>query len=267
MKFNIVRYLILTSYSFAFYRNDIYSYKRLSPQKAIAIFGTDTSLGRVSLEKCVDEFQQVITLVDSNYTDFDISEQIICYKGDITKYNDVKQIYKNHNITGTIINLKDVSSEKKLLKGTKNIIKSIKKCNSSKKVAITSSIGCGQSINKIPFYLKFLIKTVLKKQYNDKNKQEQLFLSGSGKSLEYVILRHGVLNNDLQSSIAIINNGYDEISREDVSAICYDAITLNNFPFIRKVISIVTMKKKYSSNKEYISNIHWSNFARNRFIK
>ena len=100
-------------------------------------------------------------------TDFDISEQIICYKGDITKYNDVKQIYKNHNITGTIINLKDVSSEKKLLKGTKNIIKSIKKCNSSKKVAITSAIGCGQSINKIPFYLKFLIKTVLKKQYND----------------------------------------------------------------------------------------------------
>jgi len=266
MKFNIVIYLILTSYSFAFYRNNIYSYKRLSLQKAIAIFGTDTSLGKVSLEKCVDEFQQVITLVDSNYTDFDISEQIICYKGDISKYNDVKQIYKNHNITGTIINLNDVSSKKNLLKGTKNIIKCIKK-NSSKKIVLTSAIGCGSSINKIPFYLKFLIKTVLKKQYNDKNYQEQLFLSGSGKSLEYVILRHGTLTNDLQSSIAIINNGYDEISREDVAAICYDAITLNNFPFIRKVISIVTMKKKYSSSKEYISNIHWSNNARNRFSK
>jgi len=265
----IIWYSIFVSYCFAFQRNNIFNYKRLKPNNAIAIFGSTSSLGKGTLQKCLSEYKQVVSLVNSNsnFTNLESSEQHIIYKGDVTNYNDVVQIYKNHKITGTIVNLKEFTNKNALTKGTKNIIKSIKLYkNTSKRIVITTSIGCGSSITNIPFYMKFLIKSVLKNEFNDKNKQEQLFLSGCGKNLEFCILRHGPLNDDLylDSSIAIIDKGYDEISREDLASICYDAITLDTFPYIKKAISVVTMKKKYSSNEEYFPTIHWSDSAKMR---
>ncbi len=266
----IIWYSIFVSYCFAFQRNNIFNHKRLNPNNAIAIFGSTSSLGRRTLEKCLSEYKQVVSLVNSNsnftdFTDLVSSEQHIIYEGDVTNYNDVTQIYKNHEITGTIVNLKEFTNKNALTKGTTNIIKSMKLYkNTSNRIVITTSIGCGSSITNIPFYVKFLIKSVLKNEFNDKNKQEQLFLSGCGKNLEFCILRHGFVNNDLESSIAIIDKGYDEISREDLASLCYDAITLDTFPYIKKAISVVTMKKKYSLNEKYFPTIHWSDSAKMR---
>ena len=72
-----------------------------------------------------------------------------------------------------------------LTDGTKNIINSMNRFG-VRRVAVVTSIGCGDSERKAPLFFRALMYTVMRKTMKDKNNQEGLFLrpDGPGHELE-----------------------------------------------------------------------------------
>lgn len=110
-------------------------------------------------------------------------------KGDVTNQQDVDAVFASADISGVIVSLggktKDVGPTM-LTDGTNCVIQGMKKKCSSKRIAVLTSIGAGDSEKQAPLIFKALMWTVMKGIFTDKNNQEGLFLSpeGPGKDLE-----------------------------------------------------------------------------------
>ena len=110
--------------------------------------------------------------------------------GDVTKKADVDKVFEAGKIDGVIVALGGKTSdvgETMLTDGTKNIIAAMKE-NNTKRLAVITSIGAGDSESQAPFFFKVLMWTAMKKIFHDKNAQEEV-VRNSG--LEYCIVRPG----------------------------------------------------------------------------
>ncbi len=87
-----------------------------------------------------------------------------------------------------------------------------------RRLIVVSSIGVGDSKDQVPFFFKALMKTVLKKAMQDKERQEQI-VRASG--LEWTIVRPGGLTDGPQTGV--YKSGTDpkitagQVSRADVA--------------------------------------------------
>lgn len=111
-------------------------------------------------------------------------------KGDVTDQNAVDRLFdSSDDITGVIVALggrtKNVGPTM-LTDGTKCIVNAMKRKANTKRIAVTTSIGCGDSEHQAPFSFKLLMYTVMTKIFKDKNNQEAIFLAkdGDGNQLE-----------------------------------------------------------------------------------
>ncbi|KAG1673235.1 hypothetical protein FOA52_013115 [Chlamydomonas sp. UWO 241] len=123
-----------------------------------------------------------------------------------------------------------------LTDATTCVISAMKR-NSVKKVAVVTSIGCGDSKDQAPFVFKMLMFTVMRSIFNDKNNQEGLFTSptGPGKDLDYCLVRPGGLTLEPPTGIInVIDGQAGSITRADVAEFCLDAIKTANFPYNKK---------------------------------
>jgi nucleoside-diphosphate-sugar epimerase len=105
-------------------------------------------------------------------------------RGDVTDQVAVNAVFDaaESEIQGVIIALggktKDVGPTM-LTDGTTRIINAMK-LKGTKRVAVVTSIGTGDSENQAPLMFKALMYTVMRSIFADKNNQEQLFTSPSG---------------------------------------------------------------------------------------
>ena len=221
-----------------------YSSTRMTPHASLAVFGSQGKTGIHIVNKALSQNKNVVSLVKPRHT-ISSTEKHTVYKGDVTNSNDVDCVYRNNYIEGTIIclggNTNEVGNDM-LTKGTTNIINSIKKYNASKKIAIVTSIGTGDSFDDPPLFFKILMKTILKDAFIDKNNQEELFLKNDsiGNDLQYTIIRPSGLSDkhDDLEKISIIDSGNGMISRKNVANFCYDAIFDYNFKYKNRAVSI-----------------------------
>lgn len=103
------------------------------------------------------------------------------------------------------------------------------------RVAVVTSIGVGDSADQAPFVFKILMSTVMRSIFTDKGNQEELFLSGPGKDLEYCIVRPGGLGDGPPTGeINVIDGQAGSIARSDVAAFCLGAVTQKSFEYIGK---------------------------------
>eukprot|EP00798_Chlamydomonas_sp_ICE-L_P005571 gene5571-4205_t len=138
--------------------------------------------------------------------------------------------------------------------GTNNVIEAMN-ANGVKRVAVVTSIGCGDSSKQAPI--------VFKNIFNDKNNQEALFLNGPGKGLEYTIVRPGGLTATAPAGLVNVIEGEEgsvdrvvnviegeegsvdrvvnviegeagSIARADVASFCMGAMLDPDFPYLRK---------------------------------
>jgi hypothetical protein len=112
--------------------------------------------------------------------------------GDVTNQTAVNSVFEKSKIDGVIVALGGRTSKvgpTMLTDGTRNVINSMKQFG-VKRVAVVTSIGVGDSAKQAPWMFRALMYTVMRRMFNDKNSQEQLFLSpdGPGHNLEYVML-------------------------------------------------------------------------------
>mmetsp|Transcript_4283 Transcript_4283/g.5548 ORF Transcript_4283/g.5548 Transcript_4283/m.5548 type:complete len:264 (+) Transcript_4283:78-869(+) len=165
-----------------------------------------------------------------------IDDNLLVVQGDVKNQEDVEKIF-DQKISGVIVALggrtKEVGTTM-LTDGTTNIVKAMKK-KSVKRIAVITSIGCGDSAQQAPFSFRMLMRTVMKKVIKDKNNQEKLFLEGPGSSLEYCIIRPGGLGTGRPTGVVnVIDGQAGSIHRADVADFCLQAVTNPNFPFIKK---------------------------------
>eukprot|EP00596_Hydrurales_sp_CCMP1899_P002531 CAMPEP_0119041466 /NCGR_PEP_ID=MMETSP1177-20130426/12209_1 /TAXON_ID=2985 /ORGANISM="Ochromonas sp, Strain CCMP1899" /LENGTH=261 /DNA_ID=CAMNT_0007007523 /DNA_START=132 /DNA_END=917 /DNA_ORIENTATION=+ len=218
----------------------------------IAVFGGTGATGREVVFQALNSGANVVVLardpsrmlvpVGSGGDKGDsllVDARLKVIKGDVTNQNDVDSVFASGDISGVVIALggktKDVGPTM-LTDGSSCVIEGMKKCT-SKRVAIVTSIGAGDSEKQAPFVFKALMFTVMKKIFIDKNNQEALFLNadGIGHDLEYCIIRPGGLGLGAPTGVInVIDGQAGSIMRADVAAFCLGAVTDASFEYVRK---------------------------------
>ena len=238
-----------------------FSTKRYIPKSNLAIFGVTGKTGQCVLNQALSMNKGVYSLVrPKNKLNLESNDFHTIYKGDVSCFEDVKQVYNGNVISGTIICLGGATSEvgkSMLTDGTRNIIQCIKESKiASNRIAIVTSIGAGDSVDEPPLFFQILMKTVLKDAFIDKNNQEALFLDdkGIGSGLEFVIVRPSGLTDDYLKKISIINKGSGTIPRMSVADFLINAIYDKTFPYINSAVCI-TSQEKETSGEPFVPKI------------
>jgi putative NADH-flavin reductase len=113
--------------------------------------------------------------------------------------------------------------------GTRNIIEGMIK-QGIKRLVVVTALGVGDSRDQVTLSFKMLMKTVLRKAYEDKERQEQLVRDSS---LDWVIVRPGGLTNG--PTTGEYKFGLDpsivagQVSRADVAAFVLQQLTDDTF--------------------------------------
>merc|ERR1712046_167523 len=118
------------------------------------------------------------------------------------------------------------------------------KANGIKRISVVTSIGAGDSENQAPFFFKMLMFTVMRSIFEDKNAQENLFLTGGpGADLEFCIVRPGGLSNEPPNGIInVIKGEAGSISRGDVAYFCVDSVMRDDFAYLKQTPCISSDK-------------------------
>mmetsp|Transcript_41566 Transcript_41566/g.69136 ORF Transcript_41566/g.69136 Transcript_41566/m.69136 type:complete len:283 (+) Transcript_41566:15-863(+) len=173
------------------------------------------------------------------------NEKLSVVQGDVTKRADVAKVFATGDVTGVVVALGGKTSDvgKTMLQdGTANIIAEMK-ASGVKRISVVTTVGAGDSMDEAPWAMKLLFATVMSSIIADKNKQEELFLSGPGAELEYCVVRPGGLKDDQPNGIVNVDKGEaGAIARGDVAAFCLDAVLEPDFKYLRQTPSICSDK-------------------------
>jgi putative NADH-flavin reductase len=166
-------------------------------------------------------------------------------QGSVTSQSDVDAVFEGQSVTGVVVALggktKDVGATM-LQDGTANIIRAMK-ANGVSRISVVTTIGAGDSMDQAPWAFRLLMMTVMSSIMADKNKQEELFLSGPGADLEYTLVRPGGLKDDPPNGIVnVISGEAGAIARADVAAFCLDAVVEPDFKYLKQAPCISSDK-------------------------
>ncbi len=185
----------------------------------IGIFGGTQGVGLAALKQALAEHHHV-TLLARTPDKVEIEdENLTIVQGDVLNVSDVEKVVAGqdaiiNSLGGTKNNPDNVCTI-----GTRHIIGMMKNFGVKRLLTVTA-LGVGDSRKQVPFVFKMLMKTILRKAYADKEKQEQA-IRASG--LEWLIVRPGGLTDEPKSGKwAVIKSGdsapSSRISRADVAA-------------------------------------------------
>jgi len=163
----------------------------------IAVFGGTGLLGRGCVYQALKANYKVIALArdpskmliptgsGGNLADKPLDNpNLTVIKGDVTDQAAVDAVFDmSKDITGVIVSLGGKTKyvgPTMLTDGTANIVKAMKNKGSTKRIAVVTSIGAGDSEKQAPIFFKVLMYTVMKDIFSDKNNQEALFINPSG---------------------------------------------------------------------------------------
>lgn len=109
--------------------------------------------------------------------------------------------------------------------GTQNIVKAMSK-QGIRRLVVVSALGVGNSREQVTLSFKMMMKTVLRKAYEDKERQEQFVRESD---LDWIIVRPGGLTNN--PATGEYTSGLDpsivggQVSRADVAAFVLQQLT------------------------------------------
>lgn len=225
---------------------------------AIAVFGASGATGSEAVLQALERGEDVTCLVRdasklvaprsaAGFTGGSAfgSDALAVTVGSVTEKADVDKVFAAKEVTGVVVALggktKDVGPTM-LQDGTANIIAACK-ANGVKRISVVTTIGAGDSMEQAPWAFRLLMMTVMSSIMADKNKQEELFLSGPGSDLDYCLVRPGGLKTEPPNGIVnVIKGEAGAISRADVAAFCLDAVLEPDFAYLRQAPCISSDK-------------------------
>jgi putative NADH-flavin reductase len=191
----------------------------------IAVFGATGGTGRQIVEQALAAGHHVTALVRDS-AKLDIGHpNLTKVVGNVLEPTAVQETVMGSDAVAVSLGNSANNPDGIVTKGTKGIITAMQGMG-IQRLVIVSSLGVGDSKEKVPFFFKMLMSTVLKKAMQDKESQEAA-VRASG--LAWVIVRPGGLTDGPitgKAQIATDNSlSVGQVSRADVAALVLDELT------------------------------------------
>lgn len=195
----------------------------------LAVFGATGGTGEEIVKQALDAGHEVTVLVR------DISRLNITHNklylviGDVLNPEKVEEALAGSEAVCCSLGNTANNPDFVVSDGTQNIIASMRK-QDIQRLVVVSALGVGDSRDRVSRSFKMLMKTVLRKAYEDKERQEQ-FVRESG--LDWIIVRPGGLTNGPATGEYTFGLdpeiGSGQVSRADVAAFVLQQLSEDTF--------------------------------------
>jgi putative NADH-flavin reductase len=192
----------------------------------IAVFGATGGTGREVVKQALAAGHQVTALVrDPARLDI-VHAELVVVAGSVLEAAPVLQALQGTD--AAIVSLGNTANNPDYVvsQGTQVILDAIGQLGGPRRMVVVSSIGVGDSKDQVPFAFKMLMKTVLRRAMEDKERQEAL-VKASG--LDWTIVRPGGLTDG--PATGQYRAGVDptisagQVARADVAAFVLQQLT------------------------------------------
>lgn len=194
-----------------------------------ALFGATGGTGRQIVQQGLDAGHAIQALVRDPARLPVVHENLTVIQGNVLDRDKVLETVQGSE--AVIISLGSTANNPDYIvsQGTAVILDAMQALGVSRVIAVTS-IGVGDSVNQVPFAFKMLMKTVLRKPMEDKERQEALIKASD---LAWTIVRPGGLTDG--PATGRYSAGLDpaitagQISRADVAAFVLAQLSDNTY--------------------------------------
>ena len=157
----------------------------------LAVFGATGGTGKEIVSQALAAGNEVTVLVRDSARMTLNHEKLYLVIGDVLNPDKVEETLAGSEAVCCTLGNTANNPDFVVSDGTRNIIKGMTKQGINRLVVVTA-LGVGDSREQVTLSFKMIMKTVLRKAYEDKERQEQL-VRDTG--LDWVIVRPGGLSN------------------------------------------------------------------------
>jgi putative NADH-flavin reductase len=181
----------------------------------ITVFGASGRTGTHVVGKALDDGHRITAFVRDPAKLTLTHQELSVVKGDLFDLDDVEQSVKGADAVVSTIGQSRKGSRHTVANGTEKMVEAMTRQGVHRIVAV-STMGAGDSAKHIGFVMRTLLRTILRKQVMDHERQEGI-LRNSG--LDWTVVRPGSLQNEPGTGHYQV--GYDlgvgRIAREDIA--------------------------------------------------
>lgn len=192
----------------------------------VAVFGATGGTGQQVVRQALAAGHRVTALV-RNPDKLEVKhENLAVVVGDVLDTAKVEETLANADAVVVSLGNTPNNPDYIVSKGTQVIVDAMQRLGRPKRIVVVSSLGVGESKDQVPLAFKMLMKTVLKKPMEDKERQEAI-VKASG--LDWTIVRPGGLTDG--PATGKYRAGLDpkivagQVSRADVAAFVLQQLT------------------------------------------
>jgi len=192
----------------------------------IAVFGATGGTGREVVKQALAAGHQVTALARNPASLDGADPGLTVIAGNVLDIEAVQQVLAGADAAVVSLGNTANNPDSVVSQGTGVILDAIAMQGGPRRLVVVSSIGVGDSKDQVPFAFKMLMKTVLRKAMEDKERQEAL-VKASG--LDWIIVRPGGLTDG--PAIGKNKSGLDprisagQVARADVAAFVLQQLT------------------------------------------
>ena len=191
----------------------------------LAVFGATGGTGKEIVTQALEAGHEVTVLVRDPARLTVSHDKLYLVFGDVLNLEKVEETLAGSEAVCCSLGNTANNPDFVVSDGTQNIIIAMQK-QGIKRLVVVSALGVGDSREQVPLSFKMMMKTVLRKAYEDKERQEQFVRESD---LDWVIVRPGGLTNG--SATGEYTAGLDpaimssQVSRADVAAFVLQQLT------------------------------------------
>jgi putative NADH-flavin reductase len=192
----------------------------------IAVFGASGGTGREVVKQALAAGHQVTALARNPASLDSADPGLTVVAGNVLDIEAVQQALAGADAAVVSLGSTANNPDNIVSQGTQVVLDAIGQLGGPRRIVVVSSIGVGESKDQVPFAFKMLMKTVLRKAIEDKERQEAL-VKASG--LDWIIVRPGGLTDG--PATGNYKSGLDpkisagQVSRADVAAFVLQQLT------------------------------------------
>lgn len=192
----------------------------------IAVFGATGGTGRQVVEQALAAGNQVTALVRNPARLTLANANLTVVTGNVLDAANVEETLQGADAVVVSLGNTDSNPDTIVSQGTQVIVAAVQRMGAPRRIVVVSSLGVGESKDQVPFAFKLLMKSVLRKPMEDKERQEALVKASA---LDWTIVRPGGLTNG--PATGRYQSGLDpkisagQVSRADVAAFVLKQLT------------------------------------------
>ncbi|MAU01945.1 MAG: epimerase [Anaerolineaceae bacterium] len=195
----------------------------------LAVFGATGGTGKEIVSQALAAGHEVTVLVRDSSRLSVKHDKLYLVIGDVLNPEKVEETLAGSEAVCCSLGHTANNPDNVVSEGTRNIVECMQK-QGIRRLVVVSALGVGESQDQVSLAFKMMMKTVLRKAYEDKERQEQIVRESD---LDWVIVRPGGLTNapatgDYQFGLDPAISG-GQVSRADVAAFVLQQLTDDTF--------------------------------------